>query len=157
MRDYSAAARTARLALSFVLGLLSLLFQQRSALCHVRFHVSFSPPLFAGSFAGHFKNTMVPYWRPPKLHFENTMVPCQLPHRFTLRTWLWDYREIQVHFKFFTTRLSLFNKYECIYGTTYEHTYIQTPLAFNTLMWGSLRLAPIMSERVQSLKLASVT
>ena len=54
-------------------------------------------------------------------------------------------------FKFFTTRLSLFNEYE-IYGTTYEyictyihtyiHTYIQTPLAFNTLMWGSLRLAP---------------
>ena len=26
---------------------------------------------------------------------------------------------------------------------TYIHTYIQTPLAFNTLMWGSLRLAPI--------------
>ena len=40
------------------------------------------------------------------------------------------------------------NKYET-YGTMYEyictyiHTYIQTPLAFNTLMWGSLRLAPI--------------
>ena len=37
---------------------------------------------------------------------------------------------------------------QCIYGTTYEyictyiHTYIQTRLAFNTLMWGSLRLAP---------------
>ena len=25
----------------------------------------------------------------------------------------------------------------------YIHTHIQTPLAFNTLMWGSLRLAPI--------------
>ena len=30
-------------------------------LCHIRFYVSFSPPLFAGSFAGHFKNTMVRY------------------------------------------------------------------------------------------------
>ena len=28
----------------------------------------------------------------------------------------------------------------------YIHTYIQTPLAFNTLMWGSLRLAPISKE-----------
>ena len=27
---------------------------------------------------------------------------------------------------------------------TYIHTYIQTPLAFNTLMRGSLRLAPII-------------
>ena len=50
--------------------------------------------------------------------------------------------------KFFT-RPSLFNEYE-IYGTTYEyihtyiHTYIQTLLAFNTLMWGSLRLTPII-------------
>ena len=31
------------------------------------------------------------------------------------------------------------------YIHTYIHTYIQTPLAFNTLMWGSLRLAPIIS------------
>ena len=32
-----------------------------------------------------------------------------------------------------------------IHGTTcdYIQTYIQTPLAFNMLMWGSLRLAPI--------------
>ena len=39
-------------------------------------------------------------------------------------------------FKFFTTRLSLFNEYEYFYGTTYKYiqTYIQTPLAFNTLM-----------------------
>ena len=73
----------------------------------------------------------------------------QLPLIFTLHAlgaWLWDIRI----FKIFTTRLSLFNEYE-IYGITYEyiyahtyiHTYIQTPLAFNTLMWGSLRLAPI--------------
>ena len=32
-----------------------------------------------------------------------------------------------------------------IHGTTcdYLQTYIQTPLTFNTLMWGSLRFAPI--------------
>ena len=36
------------------------LFQQRGTLCHVRFYVSFSPPLFAGSFVDHFENTMVP-------------------------------------------------------------------------------------------------
>ena len=63
-------------------------------------------------------------------------------------------------FEFFTTRLSLFNEYE-IYGTTYEyiytyihthihtyiHTYIQTLLTFNTLMWGSLRLAPTIAKK----------
>ena len=35
------------------------LFQQRGALSHVRFYVSFSPPLFTGSFAGRFENTNV--------------------------------------------------------------------------------------------------
>ena len=81
------------------------------------------------------------------------------PRSFTLRTSISTtlaLDSLQEHgcekfkciFKFFTTRLSLINEYE-IYGTTYEyihtyiHTYIQTPLAFNTLMWGSLRLAPI--------------
>ena len=29
---------------------------------------------------------------------------------------------------------------------TYIHTYIQTPLVFNTLMWGSFRLAPISND-----------
>ena len=49
--------------------------------------------------------------------------------------------------KFFTTRLPLFNEYEILrYDVRIHihiHTYIQTPLAFNTLVWGSLRLAPI--------------
>ena len=60
-------------------------------------------------------------------------------------------------FQIFTTRLSLtlFNEYE-IYGTTHEYictyinTYRQTQLAFNTLMWGALRLAPIKFENVYS-------
>ena len=54
---------TSAAALSFVLGLpvcvhFALLFQQHGALCHVRFYVSFSPPSFAGSFAGHFENNL---------------------------------------------------------------------------------------------------
>ena len=49
--------------------------------------------------------------------------------------------------KFFTTRLLLFNKVHVFTvrrTNTNAHTYIQTWLAFNTLMWGSLRLAPII-------------
>ena len=63
----------------------------------------------------------------PKLHFENTMVPYQLPLdlRWAVRLPRNNYTCI---FKFFTTRVSLFNEYECIYGTTYEYisTYIHT-------------------------------
>ena len=51
-------------------------------------------------------------------------------------------------------QLALFNKYK-IYSMTYEYictyTYRQTPLVFNTLMWGLLRLAPtipVWSEHV---------
>ena len=107
--------------LSFLLGLpvcvlFALMFQQCGALCHVRFYVSFSPPLFAaGSFAGHFENKMV--------HFENTMVPYQLPLdlRWAVRLPRNSYTCI---FKIFTTLVLLFNEYECIYGTTYE--YIST-------------------------------
>ena len=36
------------------------------------------------------------------------------------------------------------NAVDCIYGTTYADTYIQTQLTFYTSMWGSLRLAPII-------------
>ena len=73
----SAAAWAACLALSFVLHLFSLCsfcsaVQQHNTFCHVCFCVSFSPPLFPGSFVGHFENTMVPFWQ---------------PWSFTLRTW----------------------------------------------------------------------
>ena len=55
-----------------------------------------------------------------------------------------------MYFQNFHNATSLFNEYE-IYGTTYEYiyTYIQTPLAFNTLMWGSFRLAPIIQRKSQ--------
>ena len=65
--------------------MLRVLFQQCGALCHVGYYVSFSPPLFAGSFVGHFDNTIPPYRQPPKLHFKNTMVPYQLPLRLMLK------------------------------------------------------------------------
>lgn len=74
----SAAARAAHLALPFVLGLLS-----RSFCCavsavqhgHIRFYFLFLTSMFAGSFMGHFENTMVPYLQLQKLHFENIVVP----------------------------------------------------------------------------------
>ena len=106
-----------------------------------------------GPLRGHFENTMVPYRRPPMLHFKNTIVSFQLPLRFTLGIWLWDCRKIHVYFQKFHNaqlRIRMYLRcdvrirtyiHTCIH--TYIHTYIQTPLAFNTLMWGSLRLAPI--------------
>ena len=95
---------------------------------------------------------MVPYRRRPKLHSENTMVPYHLSLMFTLRTWLWDYRKIATHvFSKFSQcdqliqQIRMYLRYDVqihMYIHTYIHTYIQTPLAFNTLMWGLLRLAP---------------
>ena len=103
--------------------------------CHVWFYVS----LWGSSVVcvGDFENTIVPYRRPPKLHFKNFNINYPL----NLLCILWKHgreKYTECIFKFFTTRLSLFNKYE-IYGMTYEYicTYIQTPLAFNMLMWGS--------------------
>ena len=135
----------------FVLGSLSLcyffalLFQQRGALCRVWFYVSFSPPLFADFFASHFKNMMVPYQWPPKLHFESTMVPYQLPLWFMLRTRLWDCNKYTC--RFFTLLFNNTNVFTVWCMNTCIHTYIQTDrqtqLALNTLMWGSLRFAPI--------------
>jgi len=84
----SVASQTACLAVSFVLGLLSLcsfplLFQQRVVLCHVWF-----------------------------LFFVRCMwvMPYQLPHRLTLRMWLWDCREKNVH-------LSNFSQYNYCHST----------------------------------------
>ena len=68
------------LALSFVLGLPSLCSFAQAAVSAVRHALSafdsmfpFLLPLFAGSFAGHYDNTIVPYRQPPKPHFKNTM------------------------------------------------------------------------------------
>ena len=57
-------------------------------------------------------------------------------------------------FRFFMS----FNKYECIYSTTYkyiQHKYIRTPFGFNTLMWGSLKFAPIIPSHLPPFHTAS--
>ena len=51
--------------------LFALPFQRRGALSRMILHFSLGPPLFAGSFAGHLENKIVPYRRPPTLHFAN--------------------------------------------------------------------------------------
>ena len=78
---------------------------------------------------------------------KNMMVPYQLPLRLMLRNVAVRRKKYTCIFRFFTTQISLFNKYELfmVWRTnTYKRTYIQKPLAFNMLMWGSLRLAPII-------------
>ena len=136
--------------------LLRLLFQQRGALSY-SIDIYFSPPLFVESFAEHINNTTVPYWTPPKLHINNTMVPYQLPltlrnpavklprntqcHEFS------DFSQCEYHYSTSTNVFMVQHTNTDIQHTyihAYIHAYIQTPLAFNTIMWGSLRLAPIM-------------
>ena len=127
----SAAAWVACRVLSFVLGLLSLcsfcsiasVAQHASScliLCYL-YSCVVCGVLCARSHREH--NGAIPI--PLKLHSENTIIPSQLPLRFSLRTWLRLPRNARHKlFKF----LLLFNKYECIYGTTYKyiHTYIHT-------------------------------
>ena len=83
---------------------------------------------------------------PKVLPQEHTMVPYHLTLRFMLRTCLGDCREIHVHFHNMTIaiqQMQIYLQYD-IQKHTYIHAYIQTPLAFNILMWGLLRLAPII-------------
>ena len=127
----SAAARESRLALSYVLGSLSLFFLL-CCLSSVARSVLFNS-MFAFLFRlqCHLQVTLrawwVPYPRRPKLHSENTMVPYHLGLRWEHGL---DYLEILVH-KFFTTWLLLFNKYKCVDGMMYKciDTYIHTDTA----------------------------
>ena len=124
---------------SYVLGLLSL-YSFRSAVSTPRravtydFTFLFGPPLFAGSFAGHLENKIVPYRRPPTLHFANFR---NMAVRITSVFSKFSQRDYRMR-----TSGTMYK-----YIHTYIHTYIQTdrqtPLAFYTLMWGSLRLTPI--------------
>ena len=81
--------------------------------------------------------------RPPKLHFENFNIDypldllCCEKYKCIFKFSQRDYR-YSMNTKFTVRRTNT-------YTHTYIHTYIQTPLAFNTLMWGSLRLAPIIT------------
>ena len=84
----------------------------------------------------------------PEASLQEHVVPYQLPRRLTLRNMA--VRLLRNYTCIFTMRISLFG---IIYGTTYKyihtniltyiHTYIQTPFAFNTIMWASLKLTPI--------------
>ena len=142
--------RAACLDLSFVLSLPSLCSFAQAAVSAAQHAVTFDstfpffPPLFVGS-SGHFDNTIVAYRQLPKSFTLRTR--CNYPLDLRWEMWLWDYQEYTCIFTFFTTQISLFNKYMNVFTVqrtnTYIYTYMQTPLAFNTLMWGSLRLAPI--------------
>ena len=79
-----------------------------------------------------FENTIVPYRRPSKLQ-----LPHQLPYGLETRLWL--------TVAYFQTLSQRDNRYSTNTKLTVwrTNTYIQTPLALNTLMWGSFRLAPI--------------
>ena len=99
----------------------------------------FLTPMFAGSFMGHFENTIVPYRQLQKLHFENTMVPYQQVNIY-----------VAMRLPRNTRAFSNFSQCGYCYSTNANllmvqctNTYIHTPLAFNMLMRGSLRLAPI--------------
>ena len=123
--------------LSSVCVLLALLFQQHSGLCHICFYGPFSPPLFI-------QGTL---W----VTSSSRAQWCHIN---------WQCFQIHMQFKFFTLQLLLFNEYECIYGMTYKyiHTYKQTPLELKMLMWGLLRLTPIIEEEKihKSQQIASV-
>ena len=85
------------------------------------FYVSF-PSLFAGAFVSHFETrwcyiSMTSEARTRWLHINCTI---------HLRMWLWDCREI---FKFFTTRVLLFNIFIVRRMNTYIQTYIHTDSA----------------------------
>ena len=120
---------TSAAALSFVLGLpvcvlFALLFQQRGALWSRSILCFLFSSIVCRVLRGLLREQDGAISTTPKLHFENTMVPYQLPLglRWAVRLPRNSYTCI---FKFFTTRVLLFNEYECIYGTTYEyiHTY----------------------------------
>ena len=106
--------------------LFALPFQRRGALSHMILHFSLTPPLFAGSFAGHLENKIVPYQRPPTLHFANFS---NMAVRITSVFSKFSQRDYQIR---------MYLRYD-----VKIYTYIQTPLAFYTLMWGSPRLTPI--------------
>ena len=116
----------------FVLGLLSLCSFLLCCFSSVERSVKFDSMfsflfcyLIVGPFMGHFENTVVPYWQSLKLHFKNTMVPHQLPLRLTLAMRLLRNTHV-FFFQIFHNAISLFKRYECIYGTRYEYilTYI---------------------------------
>ena len=98
-----------------------------AAHCHVRFYVSLSgSSVVCGIFRGSLQEHDCAISTTPKLHFVN--------FRINFPEDLLQKHGCKCIFKFFATQLSLFNDYECIYGTTYEHihTYIHTYIHTDT-------------------------
>ena len=123
--------------MSWAYSACALLFQQRAGSA-VTFDSTFlfeAPPLLRGSLREH--DCAISTIGPPKLHFENFNIDYPLD--------LLCCEKYKCIFKFSQRdyRYSTNTKFTVRRTNTYIHTYIQTPLAFNTLMWGSLRLAPI--------------
>ena len=92
---------------------------QRALSC--LFYVFFSPPLFVGSFAGHFVNTIVPYQQPPEASLQE--------HDGCISTT--PLRNVDVRLPritFFTMWILLFNKY-IVFTVRCTDTYINTDTA----------------------------
>ena len=124
------------------------LHQCRSAVSHLVLYFLFSSivcGIFRGSLREH--DGAIPT-RSNQLHSKNTMVPYQLPLRFTSVT-AEKYTCINFSIATFVIQ-QITNVLTVQHTNTYIHTYIRTyiqiPLAFNTLMWGSLRLTPISPQ-----------
>jgi len=84
----------------------------------------FLTPMFAGSFMGHFENTMAPY---RQVNIYVAMRLLRNTHAFS------NFSQCGYCYSTNTNLLMVWR----------TNTYIYIPLAFNMLMWGSLRLAPI--------------
>ena len=120
------------------------LHQCRSAMSHLVLYFLFSSivcGILRGSLQEH--DGAIPT-RSNQLHSKNTMVPYQLPLRFTSVT-AEKYTCINFSIATFVIQ-QITNVLTVQHMNTYIHTYIQIPLACNTLMWGSLRLTPISSH-----------
>ena len=142
--------------MSWAYSACALLFQQRAGSA-VTFDSTFlfeAPPLFARVTSRtrlcHIDD------RPLKLHFENFNIDypldllCCEKYKCIFKFSQRDYR-YSTNTKFTVRRTNT-------YTHTYIHIYIQTPLAFNTLMWGSLRFAPIsLAPRPPSLAVLQAT
>ena len=127
----SAAAQAARLVLAFVLGLLIFFCfavsavwwtLSRSILCF----------LFSSVVCGVLRGSLQEHNGP--------ISAGELPLRFTLRT---CETAINAFSNFHNATQQIQQKYEVLTVrrmNTYIHTYVQTLLVFNMLMWGSLRL-----------------
>ena len=101
------------------------------------FYVSLSGSVVCGVFRGSLWEHNCAISTTPKLHFVNFHI--SLPLDLFQKHGCKKYKSILRRDYRYSTNTNVFTVWRT---NTYIHTYIQTLLAFNTLMWGSLRLAP---------------